>query len=139
MDLNATTPASSHPFYHVFQLGLKIQHFGQKLEIEAGISLAQWSILKQLVDHPASSALSLAHTVGIQPSTLTQALKRLEKKDFIYLEKDPSDSRKKILSLTRAGKLVLDRADSWLHERLQEFKLDPEEVQSLWERLLRIS
>ncbi len=139
MNTYPNIPTQSHPFYLVFQLGIQIQHLGQKLETETGISLTQWSILKQLIDHPASSALSLAHSVGVQPSTLTQALKRLEKKELIYLGKDPSDSRKKMLSLTRTGKTALDRADLWLQTKLHELKSGPEEIQSLWEQLLRIS
>ena len=57
---------------------------------------------------PATSAQALANTAGIHPSTLTQTLKRLEKKKYILIAEDPKDSRKKLVLLTRSGKTILD-------------------------------
>jgi DNA-binding MarR family transcriptional regulator len=82
---------------------MEIERMGQRMQEKCGISLAQWSVLIRLKDLPAVTAQELAAAVGVHPSTLTQALKRLEKKNFIFVGKDPKDSRKKILSLTRQG------------------------------------
>jgi DNA-binding MarR family transcriptional regulator len=97
-------------FNDLFQIGVSLQHLSSRLEMRCGISLAQWTILQSLIDSPTASALSLAQRVGIQPSTLTQSLKRLERKKWILIAKDPKDSRKKMLSLTRLGKEILDES-----------------------------
>ncbi len=133
------SPVSRNPFYLMFRLGVTVQHLGQKLEQNAGLSLTQWAILKRLVDQPISTAQSLAESVGIQPATLTQALKRLERKRFIYLGKDRSDLRKKVLSVTRLGKETMDQADEWLNQKIQEHELGREDVQKLWEKLSQIT
>ncbi|MFL5812413.1 MAG: MarR family winged helix-turn-helix transcriptional regulator [Bdellovibrionia bacterium] len=91
------------PLQIAFRLGMEIERMGQRMEEKTGVSLAQWSVLIRLKDLPASTAQDLAAAVGVHPSTLTQALKRLERKKFIFIGKDPKDSRKKILSLTRDG------------------------------------
>lgn len=132
------TPLSQHPFYLIFKVGVKIQHLGLKLEQEVDLSLTQWSILKRLLNQPASSAQALAEGVGIQPATLTQALKRLEKKGFIYLGKDSADSRRKVLAVARPGKDALELADQWLNNKTQELNLTPQQVQILWEKLQSI-
>jgi DNA-binding MarR family transcriptional regulator len=106
--------AERHPLHLVFQIGLAIEHLNQKLEAKVGISVTQWSVLKRLIDSPATSPLQLARSVGIRPSTLTQGLKRLKKKDYLFIGTDPLDRRKKILSITRKGKEVLERADEHL-------------------------
>jgi DNA-binding MarR family transcriptional regulator len=91
------------PLQIAFKLSMEIERLGQRMQEKCGISLAQWSVLIRLKDLPAVTAQELATAVGVHPSTLTQALKRLEKKKFISIAKDPKDSRKKILSLTRQG------------------------------------
>jgi DNA-binding MarR family transcriptional regulator len=98
------------PLQIAFQLGMEIERLSARIEQKAGISLAQWSVLIRLKDLPACSAQDLAQAVGVHPSTLTQSLKRLEKKGYIFVGKDPKDSRKKILSLTRSGAKKLDEA-----------------------------
>lgn len=66
---------------------------------------------------PAVSAHALAKAVGIHPSSLTQTLKRLERKKYIFVIGDPQDTRKKIISITRSGKDILsatsEKMDNW--------------------------
>jgi DNA-binding MarR family transcriptional regulator len=98
------------PLQIAFQLGMEIERLSARMEQKASISLAQWSVLIRLKDLPACSAQDLAQAVGVHPSTLTQSLKRLEKKGYVFVGKDPKDSRKKILSLTRSGARRLEEA-----------------------------
>ncbi len=100
----------SDPLFDVFQIGISIHNFNKASEKRLGLSLVQWCVLKCLVDMPACSAHALAAAVGVHPSTLTQTLKRLEKKRFVFATEDPNDSRRKLISITRAGKETLDQA-----------------------------
>ncbi|OFY98363.1 MAG: hypothetical protein A2070_10010 [Bdellovibrionales bacterium GWC1_52_8] len=99
------------PFLSILRLGMQIQQINQKMEHEIGVSLTQWSLLRCMVDNPTISALDLAQELGVQPSTLTQILKRLERKKYIFVTKDPLDARRKLLSLTRAGNSTLLEAN----------------------------
>lgn len=99
------------PYFHdAFKLAIEIERLSQWMETSCGLSLAQWSVLTRLRDLPAATAQELAAAVGVSPSTLTQALKRLERKKWIFVGKDPRDSRKKVLALTREGMKALRRA-----------------------------
>jgi len=92
----------------LFQIGIAIHQLNRRSEKYMGLSLVQWCLLKHLIDMPAVPAHSLAKVVGVHPSTLTQTLKRLEKKKYIFIIGDPKDTRKKLISITRLGKEILD-------------------------------
>lgn len=115
---------SEHPFQLIFRLGLAIEHLNQGLEGKIGLSVPQWSILSALRNCPAVSPFVLAKLIGIQPSTLTQALKRLESKNYLFMGPDPLDRRKKILCLSKPGKEVLDRAEKYLQDAVNAQVVD---------------
>lgn len=98
----------------LFHIGIYIQNLNKFLERKLGLSLVQRCLLKHLIDMPAASAYSLAKAVGVHPSTLSQTLKRLERRKFIYIAEDPKDSRRKLISITRSGKEALDRTNKAL-------------------------
>lgn len=102
----------------LFQIGVSLHQLNKRLEKHLGLSLVQWCLLKNLIDLPAVSALSLATAVGVHPSTLTQTLKRLEKKKFIFVMEDSTDSRKKLISITRAGKNNLESTSKKMKKKL---------------------
>jgi DNA-binding MarR family transcriptional regulator len=81
-----------------------LQDFNLAFEKEFDLSLTQWLVLATLKDLPGCTALALSKALQMQPSSLTQILKRLEKKHLIVITNDSRDSRKKILLLSREGK-----------------------------------
>ncbi|OFZ54484.1 MAG: hypothetical protein A2428_00705 [Bdellovibrionales bacterium RIFOXYC1_FULL_54_43] len=125
---------STH-FLSILQLGIRIQHVNQKLERDTGMSLTQWSLLKCLVDHPTISALDLADLLGIQASSLTQSIKRLQRKGLIIVAKDPLDARRKLLSVTREGNVRLLEVDRKLKAWKSSAKLSSSSVQEVFRDL----
>ena len=126
------------PLYLLFQIGNSIQQLNRKAERQLGLSLVQWYLLARLVDLPATSPQTLATAVGVQPSTLTQTMKRLEKKRLIFVCEDPKDSRKKVVSITREGKNALDIATDRIHEwseGLLEFSNELSRIQKFLQAL----
>ena len=59
----------------------------------------------------------------MHPSTLTQSLKRLLKKDAVFVGEDPKDSRKKIVSLSRKGCALLARFSEGIGDILAQTEL----------------
>jgi DNA-binding MarR family transcriptional regulator len=98
------------PLYELFHIGNSIHLLNKRSEKLLGLSLVQWYLLKRLIDMPGCSPLALAAAVGVSPGTLTQTMRRLERKGFLFLAEDPKDSRKKLVAITRAGKRVLEGA-----------------------------
>lgn len=118
---------SDQSFFLLFQIGVSLHQLNKRLEKHLGLSLVQWCLLKKLIDMPAVSALSLANAVGVHPSTLTQTLKRLERKKYIFVMRDLVDSRKKLISITRSGKNNLELTSKKMKKRLSTlFELEKE-------------
>ncbi|MBI2519974.1 MAG: MarR family transcriptional regulator [Bdellovibrio sp.] len=88
---------------------LSFHNLNKVAEIKLGLSLVQYYFLVTLRDMPGCSPQELAKAIGMHPSTLTQSMKRLQKKEAIFVGEDPKDSRKKILSMTRKGSEQLKR------------------------------
>jgi DNA-binding MarR family transcriptional regulator len=126
------------PLQIAFRLGIEIERMGQRMEEKTGISLAQWSVLIRLKDLPAITAQELASAVGVHPSTLTQALKRLERKKFVFVGKDPKDSRKKILSLTRLGAERLDEVMTLLQPWREDMRPMVPNMEKIADTLTRL-
>lgn len=119
----------------LFQIGLSIHHLNLKAEQRLGISLGQWCLLRHLVDMPATSAFALAKAVGVHPSTLTQTLKRLNRRELIFITEDPKDSRRKLISITRKGKTMLDETEKALGRNIDPLAEMSTELVALRDRL----
>ena len=100
-------PSSNEPardeIDSLFHLSLSLHHLNRDIERKFKLSLVQLFVLLRLRHMPATCSKVLAAAVGIHPSTLTQTLRRLERKEYIFVAADPRDSRRKLISLTRSG------------------------------------
>ncbi len=92
------------------RVSLELHRLNKFFECEVKLSLVQFCVLRHLVDMPGTSAQTLAGAVGVHPSTLTQSIRRLALKEYLFVDEDPLDSRRKIISITRRGKNALDQA-----------------------------
>ncbi|MCC6277230.1 MAG: MarR family transcriptional regulator [Oligoflexia bacterium] len=101
-------------------MSLTIHNLNKVAESKLGLSLVQYHLLRILRDMPGSSPQRLAFAVGMHPSTLTQSMKRLVRKDLIFVEEDPKDSRKKILGLTTRGSTALQRFEGGINSLLKQ-------------------
>lgn len=109
----------------LFHLTLALHHVNKDVESKFKLSLVQLVVLLHLRELPACSPNNLAIAIGIHPSTLTPTLRRLEKKQLIFVTEDPRDSRKKMLALTRRG----EDSIKFVHKELKDLfeELEKEE------------
>ncbi|UXN03003.1 homoprotocatechuate degradation operon regulator HpaR [Bartonella sp. HY406] len=69
----------------------------------------QWRVLRVLREESPLEATELANRSCILSPSLTRILRALEMRDFIIREKDPSDSRRSLLVLSREGISIIDK------------------------------
>ena len=91
------------------RLNVVFHHLNQEAESQLGLSLVQYHLLSALKDMPGCSPQDLAQELGMHPSTVTQSLKRLDRKKTVFIAANPRDAPKKFLSLTRKGRDSLVR------------------------------
>lgn len=92
----------------LFHLTLVLHHLNKDVEQKFKLSLVQLFVLLRLRHLPATCAHVLASAVGVHPSTLSQTLRRLARKEFVFVTEDPKDYRRKIIVLTKRGKETID-------------------------------
>ena len=75
-----------------------------------GLTNGQFSLLNGLNRPQPASMGSLAALLGMDRTTLTAALKPLERRGLVRVAVDPADGRGRVLAMTRAGKSLLAAA-----------------------------
>jgi DNA-binding MarR family transcriptional regulator len=101
----------------------------------------QFSILMSLNRPKSASMGSVANLLAMDRTTLTAALKPLERRGLVTIAHAETDRRSRILILTTKGKALLVRAvPIWKHTHAEiEERLSSSKVDDLIENLLAIS
>lgn len=90
-------------FEKLIGLSVDLHNLNASVQRRYEISIVQWMVLRKIVNQPALSAGTLAEISGVQPSTLTPTINRLEAMGLIYIQERPSDLRRKLLVATWKG------------------------------------
>jgi DNA-binding MarR family transcriptional regulator len=106
--------------YPQIYLACHIDHV-RKRSNASGLSDRDSSILSHLSQTTQVTASALARHVGVQPSTLSATLKRLQTLGYIDRSAEPSDRRVQRLKLTERGEIAMAAASV----------LDPDRVSAL--------
>ena len=77
---------------------------GQKLSSSHSKHQTQGRVLKILYHQGPLTQKVLQEKLGIQPGSMSEISAKLEHKGFLFREKDASDKRKILLTLTEAGR-----------------------------------
>jgi DNA-binding MarR family transcriptional regulator len=106
-----------------------------------GLTNGQFSLLMSLNrPHPPAMG-SVASLLAMDRTTLTAALKPLEKQGWVSISPDPADKRNRLLVLTEAGKAALSAAlPVWCETHMTlESKMPQGEADRLRQDLLLFS
>jgi DNA-binding MarR family transcriptional regulator len=75
-----------------------------------GLTNGQFSLLMSLNRPEAAGMTAVASLLGMDRTTLTAALKPLQRRGLVRIAADPADGRGRIMSLTTMGRRLLSRA-----------------------------
>lgn len=75
-----------------------------------GLTISQFGVMAQVRAVDASSIGQLAERMVMDPTTLTRALRPLERRGVLTLTPDPADRRTRRVALTVEGRALLRRA-----------------------------
>lgn len=71
------------------------------------VSVPEWKLLGQLFENHKIKLNELADLLSYDPPMVTKLVKRLEKKELVKREQDPSDERAKIITITQEGSKLI--------------------------------
>lgn len=102
-----TIPALGHTLDFMrllWSLAHGLQSRSKRMESDLGITGPQRLVIRILGRSPGASAGTLARAMCVHPSTLTGVLRRLETRGLVERKRDNGDGRRKLFTLTAAGK-----------------------------------
>ena len=102
-----TTPVAERTgatVHAVFRLSRMHKTIIGRLLRELGLAPGQELLLLQLWDRDRCSQADLVERLGLDPSTVTKMLQRLERDGWVGREPSPSDRRVMVVTLTAAGR-----------------------------------
>lgn len=82
------------------------QAFARKVE-RHGVTVAEWVLLRQLLDEDAIAPSRLADRMGMTRGAISKLADRLIAKSLLVRAADPEDGRAQTLSLTPAGRALV--------------------------------
>jgi DNA-binding MarR family transcriptional regulator len=96
------------------------------------LTLSQFALLEPLATRQRARVAELADEAGVAAPTATRILDALERRGIVRRDRASDDRRAVAVTLTDAGRELLDGQRAWVRERRRAFVLAlPEEQQAL--------
>lgn len=104
---SALDRSPSHLLHRAVQLALDI--YGEELGA-GGVTQRQFAVLAAAAEHQGATQTDLVRITGIDRSTMAEMAARLISKGLLERRRSPFDARANAVSLTVAGRAVLEEA-----------------------------
>ena len=102
------------------------------------LTYTQYIVMMVLWEKKQMNEKSLCDALCLKSNTVTPLLKKLEEKEYIKKERDRSDERNLVITLTESGAALQDKALCIPQTIAQEFHLTREEAVSLYQILYKM-
>ena len=102
------------------------------------LTYTQYIVMMVLWEEKQVNEKFLCETLCLRSNTIAPLLKKLQAKGYIEKTKDSGDERNVIITLTKAGDSLKDRALFVPETIAQEYHLEPEEAAVLYKTLYKI-
>lgn len=103
-------PLDDQICYSIYSAGMAIQRAYKPLLDGLGLTYPQYLVLNVLWREDRQSVGRLADQLGLESSTLTPLLKRLETAGIVQRARNPENERQVIVALTDAGRALESKA-----------------------------
>ncbi len=104
-----------------------------------GIGIIEWRVMAMVAIEPDIAPARITQIIGLDKASVSRESRRLEEKGYLAVAEDPSNQRRKLLSLTPLGYELHDRIIQVALERERRLlsDLSPDEVETLVDLLQR--
>jgi DNA-binding MarR family transcriptional regulator len=98
---------------------------------EMGITYPQYLVLSALGEHDGLTIGAIAERLGLESSTVTPPVKRLEQADLVVRQRSREDERQVNVFLTDAGRALLGESRCLGDRLIERSKMSAEAMQAL--------
>ena len=124
--------------FPLYAVSNKIIRSYKPLLDELDLTYTQYIVMMVLWENEDINEKKLGEMVHLQSNTLTPLLKKLQDKGYISMKKDKVDERNLVISLTKKGSDLKDRAVHVPESLAKSLNLDKEETAVLYRILYKI-
>ena len=124
--------------FPTYAVANKILRKYQPLLEELDLTYTQYIVMMVLWEKKRVNEKVLCETLHLKTNTLAPLLRRLKEKGYIAIAKDEQDKRNLIISLTKEGEDLREKAVSVPPSIAEEFNLTEEEAALLYKLLYKI-
>lgn len=124
-----TSTLEDHAGYWLRYVSNHVSHaFARKVEAQ-GVTVAEWVLLREMLDAGAANPSQLADTVGMTRGSVSKLVERLCRKKLAVRSSSDGDRRYQTVELAAAGKRLVPVLAQLADENDREFfgHLNPEE------------
>ena len=105
---------------------------------ELDLTYTQYIVMMVLWEEKQVNEKFLCETLCLKSNTVAPLLKKLEEKGYVRKERDSSDERNLVITLTETGDALKDQALCVPECIAREFHLTPEEAATLYQTLYKM-
>ncbi|MGE0281133.1 MAG: MarR family winged helix-turn-helix transcriptional regulator [Rhizobiaceae bacterium] len=98
-----TLPLDAQLCFSIYSASIAIQRVYKPMLDAMGVTYTQYLVLSALWEQDGLSVSAIGDRLGLEPSTITPAVKRLEAAGFVTRRRSASDERQVQVYLTRQG------------------------------------
>ena len=132
-------PLEQQLCFSLYSVNLAVNKIYKPILDKADLTYPQYLVLSTLWENDALNNGVIAKRLGLEASTITPIVKRLEKLGHISRLKDPQSDRKVIVSLTKTGKQLKKEMTCLPYELLESSGFDVSELTELNEKIKLLS
>ena len=105
---------------------------------EVDLTYTQYIVMMVLWEKKSVTVKELGQVLFLDSGTLTPLLKKLEAKGYLSRERSKEDERNLIVTVSREGELLREKAVGIPGKMMQCVTLDPEEAATLYQLLYKL-
>jgi DNA-binding MarR family transcriptional regulator len=111
-----SSPDVPHPFgadlnWLLHRVGFALGSFLSDVVAPHGLSVRTWVVLSTVASNPDMTQLALGSALGLDKTTVTAAIDRLEQAELVSRREAPGDRRARVVDITTSGRQVAEKVE----------------------------
>jgi MarR family transcriptional regulator for hemolysin len=110
--LNVPQPFGTDLNWLLHRVGFSLGSLISEVVVPYGLSVRTWVVLSTVRSNPDMTQLALGSALGLDKTTMTAAIDRLEQAGLVTRREAPGDRRARIVNITDPGRQLADQVET---------------------------
>jgi DNA-binding MarR family transcriptional regulator len=111
-DLEVPRPFGTDLNWLLHRVGFALGSLLSDVVVPHGLSVRTWMVLSTVTSNPDMTQLALGTALGLDKTTMTAAIDRLERAGLVVRREAPGDRRARVVDVTAAGRQLAEQVQT---------------------------